>query len=104
MACDKTRIVTLQYSDSWGVNYSGLHAGRGQEALGTGATTSSRTSWTTPIARTDLDGLPRADAQKIADARVVITSRFKVRRFMYLLARSSARRARTAARCSTSRW
>jgi len=34
---------------------------------------------------TDLDGLDRAQAQQIADARVVMTSRFKVRRFAYLV-------------------
>jgi hypothetical protein len=85
MACDKTRIVTLQYSDSWGVNYSDYMLGAGQEALGTWSDHFISHKLDDTDRATDLDGLPRADAQKIADARVVITSRFKVRRFMYLL-------------------
>ena len=85
MACDKTRIATLQYSDSWGVNYSGYALGAGQEALGTWSDHFISHKLDDTDRATDLDGLPRADAQRIADARVVITSRFKVRRFAYLL-------------------
>jgi len=85
MACDKTRIVTLQYSDSWGVNYSDYTLGTGQEALGTWSDHFISHKLDDTDRATDLDGLPRADAQRIADARVVITSRFKVRRFAYLL-------------------
>ena len=85
MACDKTRIATLQYSDSWGVNYSGYTLGSGQEALGTWSDHFISHKLDDTDRATDLDGLPRADAQRIADARVVLTSRFKVRRFMYLL-------------------
>ena len=52
MACDLTRIVTIQYSDSWGVNYTDYAARhRHRRRSGPGATTSSRTSSTTPIAR-----------------------------------------------------
>jgi hypothetical protein len=86
MACDKTRIVTLQYSDSWGVNYSDYTTlGTGQEALGTWSDHFISHKLDDTDRATDLDGLPRADAQRIADARVVITSRFKVRRFAYLI-------------------
>jgi hypothetical protein len=86
LACDKTRIVTLQYSDSWGVNYSDYSLGTGQEALGTWSDHFISHKLDDTDRATDLDGLPRADAQRIADARVVTTSRFKVRRFAYLLA------------------
>jgi hypothetical protein len=85
MACDRTRVVTLQYSDSWGVNYSGYTLGAGMEALGTWSDHFISHKLDDTDRAKDLDGLPRAEAQKIADARVVITSRFKVRRFMYLL-------------------
>jgi hypothetical protein len=85
MACDKTRIVTLQYSDSWGVNYTDYTLGSGQEALGTWSDHFISHKLDDTDRATDLDGLPRADAMRIADARVVATSRFKVRRFMYLL-------------------
>jgi hypothetical protein len=85
MACDKTRIATLQYSDSWGVNYSDYALGSGMEALGTWSDHFISHKLDDTDRATDLDGLPRADAQRIADARVVTTSRFKVRRFAYLL-------------------
>ncbi len=85
MACDRTRVVTLQYSDSWGVNYSDYALGAGSEALGTWSDHFISHKLDDTDRATDLDGLPRADAQRIADARVVITSRFKVRRFAYLV-------------------
>src|SRR5688500_7339107 len=94
MACDLTRVVTIQYSDCWGVNYTDYPIGAGKEAL---------TAWSDHFishklddqARaTGLDVLDRAEAQTIADARVVAISRFQVRRFAYLV--NALRRAQTA--------
>ncbi len=85
MACDRTRIVTLQYSDSWGVNYKDYPIGTGTEALKDWSDHFISHKLDDTDRATDLDGLPRADAQRIADARVVMTSRFKVRRFAYLV-------------------
>jgi hypothetical protein len=84
-ACDLTRVVTIQYSDSWGVNYAGYALGQGSEAVGTWSDHFLSHKLDDTDRATDLDGLPRADAQRIADARVVQTSRFKVRRFSYLV-------------------
>jgi len=85
MACDRTRIVTLQYSDSWGVNYKGYPIGTGTEALKDWSDHFISHKLDDTDRATDLDGMPRAEAQRIADARVVMTSRFKVRRFAYLI-------------------
>jgi hypothetical protein len=85
MACDRTRVVTLQYSDSWGVNYSEYPLGTGTEALKTWSDHFISHKLDDTDRATDLDGLARADAMRIADARVVMTSRFKVRRFAYLV-------------------
>jgi hypothetical protein len=86
MACDLTRVVTLQYSDSWGVSYTDYpNLGTGMEALKTWSDHFISHKLDDTDRATDLDGLPRADAQRIADARVVLTSRFKVRRFAYLI-------------------
>ena len=94
MACDLTRVVTIQYSDSWGVNYSDYTLGTGTEALGTWSDHFISHKLDDTDRATDLDGLPRADAQRIADARVVPTSRFKVRRFAYLRERAQAHAGR----------
>ena len=85
MACDLTRVVTLQYSDSWGVDYSDYSILSGKESLGKWSDHFISHKLDDTDRATDLDGLDRAEAQRIADARVVATSRFKVRRFAYLL-------------------
>jgi hypothetical protein len=85
MACDLTRVVTIQYSDSWGVNYGEYQLGTGIEAVGTWSDHFISHKLDDTDRATDLDGLARAEAQRIADARVVQTSRFKVRRFAYLV-------------------
>jgi hypothetical protein len=85
MACDRTRVVTLQYSDSWGVNYSDYPLGTGTEALKTWSDHFISHKLDDTDRATDLDGLARTEAMRIADARVVMTSRFKVRRFAYLV-------------------
>ncbi len=83
MACDLTRVVSLQYSDSWGVHYNGYTIGSGLEALKDWSDHFISHKLGDKDRATDLDGV--ADAGKIADARVVLTSRFKIRRFAYLV-------------------
>jgi hypothetical protein len=95
MACDLTRVVTLQYSDSWGVTYSDYALGEGQEALKDWSDHFISHKLDDTDRATDLDGLDRTTAQRIADARVVLTSRFKVRRYMYIV--NALKRATTAA-------
>jgi hypothetical protein len=85
MACDLTRVATLQYSDSWGVHYGGYTLGSGREAVGTWSDHFLSHKLDDKDRASDLDGLDRAEAQRIADARVILTSRFKVRRFAYLI-------------------
>ena len=85
MACDLTRVVTLQSSDSWGVNSGDYQLGTGTEACGTWSDHFISHKLDDTDRATDLDSLDRAEAQRIADARVVQTSRFKVRRFAYLV-------------------
>lgn len=85
MACDLTRVVTLQYSDSWGVHYTDYPMGSGLEALGDWSDHFLSHKLDDTDRATDLDGLERSQAQQIADARVVLTSRFKARRYAYLV-------------------
>jgi hypothetical protein len=85
MACDLTRVVTLQYSDSWGVHYKDYPLGKDQTALKDWSDHFLSHKLDDKDRATDLDGLDRAEAQRIADARVVEASRFKVRRFAYLV-------------------
>ena len=85
MACDLTRVSVIQYSDSWGVNYSDYGIGSGREALGGWSDHFISHKLGDKDRATDLDGLDQAEAQRIANARVVLTSRFKVRRFAYLV-------------------
>ena len=84
-ACDLTRVITVQYSDSWGVNYPDYKLGTGIESVGTWSDHFLSHKLDDNDRATDLDGMPRAEAMRIADARVVQTSRFKVRRFSYLV-------------------
>lgn len=85
MACDLTRVASLQYSDSWGVHYGDYPMGDGLEALDDWSDHFISHKLDDTDRATDLDGLDRAQAQQIADARVIMTSRFKVRRFAYLV-------------------
>jgi hypothetical protein len=85
MACDKTNVVTLQYSDSWGVNYSDYTLGDGIEGLGDWSDHFLSHKLDDTDRATDLDGLDRTEAMRIANARVLATSRFKVRRYAYLV-------------------
>ena len=94
MACDLTRVVTIQYSDSWGVNYSDYQMGEGLESVGTWSDHFISHKLGDQDRATDLDGLDAAEARRIADLRVVLTSRFKVRRFSYLV--NALKRATTA--------
>jgi hypothetical protein len=85
MACDLTRVVLLQYSDSWGVSYSDYSIGTGTEGLGTWSDHFISHKLDDTDRATDLDGLDRTEAMRIANVRVVNTSRFKVRRYAYLV-------------------
>jgi len=84
-ACDLTRVVVLQYSDSWGVNYPDYALGEGIESVGTWSDHFISHKLDDTDRATDLDGLDRTEAMRIANARVIATSRFKVRRFAYLV-------------------
>src|SRR5690606_35465956 len=94
MACDLTRVVTIQYSDSWGVHYSDYKLGERLESVGDWSDHFISHKLDDQDRATDLDKLARSEAQRIADARVVATSRFKVRRFAYLV--NALKRATTA--------
>lgn len=85
MSCDLTRVVVVQYSNSWGVNYDGYDIGSGREALGGWSDHFISHKLDDGDRATDLDGLERGEAQRIADARVLLTSQFKVRRFAYII-------------------
>jgi hypothetical protein len=85
MACDLTRVVTLQYSDSWGVHYGNYPMGSGLVALGDWSDHFLSHKLDDTDRATDLDSLERGEAQQIADERVVLTSRFKARRYAHLV-------------------
>ena len=85
LSCDLSRVVTLQWSDSLGVHYVGYTLGAGKEALGTWSDHFISHKLGDADRATDLDGLDPTEAKRIADARVLMTSRFKVRRFAYLV-------------------
>lgn len=91
MACDLTNVATIQYSNSWGVGYSEYILGDGTRdeagTIGVGNYSDhfiSHKLGDNDRAK-DLDSLPSDVARRIADNRVVLTSRFKVRRFSYLV-------------------
>jgi Protein of unknown function (DUF1552) len=84
-ACDLTRVVALQYSDSWGVNYPDYVLGDGIMGVGDWSDHFISHKLDDTDRATDLDGLDRAEAMRIANARVIATSRFKVRRYAYLV-------------------
>lgn len=91
MACDLTNVATVQYSNSWGVNYADYILGDGSRdeagTIGVGNYSDhfiSHKLGDNDRAK-DLDALPRDVAARIADNRVVLTSRFKARRFAYLV-------------------
>jgi len=85
LACDLTNVVTLQYSDSWGVAYPDYNLGTGLESVGDWSDHFISHKLDDTDRATDLDGLDRSEAMAIANARVVAISRFKVRRFAYLV-------------------
>jgi hypothetical protein len=85
LACDLTNVITIQYSDSWGVHYAGYSLGTGLESVGDWSDHFLSHKLDDTDRATDLDGLARAEAMRIADARVIAASRFKVRRFAYLV-------------------
>lgn len=85
MSCDLTRVVSLQYSDSWGVTYSDYSLGQGIEGVADWSDHFISHKLDDTDRATDLDGLGRTEAMRIANARVIATSRFKVRRFAYLV-------------------
>lgn len=85
MACDLTRVVTFQYSDSWGVTYNDYVLGEGIESVKDWSDHFISHKLDDTDRATDLDGLNRTEAMRIANARVVATTRFKVRRFAYLV-------------------
>ncbi len=91
MACDLTNVATVQYSNSWGVGYSDYVLGDGTRdeagTIGVGNFSDhfiSHKLGDNDRAK-DLDNLPGDVARRLADERVVLTSRFKVRRFSYLV-------------------
>lgn len=85
MACGLTRVVTMQYSDSWGVHYGDYNLGEGIYGLGTWSDHFISHKLGDTDRATDLDGLPQNEAMEIANARVLATGRFKARRFSYLV-------------------
>lgn len=87
MACGLTRVVTMQYSDSWAVHYGGYDLGEGLEGLGTWSDHFISHKLGDTDRATDLDSLPQNEAMQIATARVLTTGRFKARRFAYLVER-----------------
>lgn len=85
MACGLTRVVSLQYSDSWGVHYADYSLGEGIEGLSDWSDHFISHKLGDTDRAKDLDNLPQAEAQRIANLRVLTTGRFKARRFSYLI-------------------
>lgn len=84
-ACDLTNVATIQYSDSWGVHYGSYPIGEGIESLKDWSDHFISHKLDDADRAMDLDDLDRDEAVRIANLRVVETSRFKVRRFSYLI-------------------
>lgn len=82
LSCGLTRVLVLQYSNSWDLEFTKYNLAEG--VAGWSDHFISHKLGDRDRA-TDLDGLPSDQAMAIANARVVQTSRFKVRRFGYLL-------------------
>jgi Protein of unknown function (DUF1552) len=76
--CDLTRVAVVQYSNSWDVNYAKYEL---PEGVGSWSDHFISHKLDDNDRATDLDGLAREEAMRIANARVVQTSRFKARRF-----------------------
>jgi hypothetical protein len=76
--CDLTRVAVVQYSNSWDVNYGKYNL---PDGVGDWSDHFISHKLDDNDRATDLDGLDRAEAMRIANARVVQTSRFKARRF-----------------------
>jgi len=91
MQCDLTRVAVIQYSNSWDVHW-------GKYNLADGVSDWSDHFISHKVQSgdhaTDLDSLPSAEAQRVADARVVNTSRIKTRRFANVI--SALKEAETA--------
>lgn len=87
LTCDLTRVLVLQYSNSWGLDFRGYNL---PDGVGEWSDHFISHKLGDRDRATDLDGLPQAEAMRIANARVVQTSRFKVRRFAYLLNKMKA--------------
>jgi len=90
LACDLTRVVTLHYDNSWSLNFKEYDLGDG---VGDWSDHFISHKLGDRDRATDLDGLPKAEALAIANARVLQTSRFKVRRFAYLVDRLASTNA-----------
>lgn len=76
--CDLTRVAVIQYSNSWDVNYGKYNL---PDGCGDWSDHFISHKLDDNDRATDLDGRPREEAMRIANARVVQTSRFKARRF-----------------------
>lgn len=76
--CDLTRVAVVQYSNSWDVNYGKYDL---PDGCGDWSDHFISHKLDDNDRATDLDGLDREEAMRIANARVVQTSRFKARRF-----------------------
>jgi hypothetical protein len=82
LACDLTRVVTIQYGSSTDLNFAGFEI---PDGVGTWDDHAISHKATNSHHATDLDSLSRDEANRIARVRAVHAARFKVRRFAYLL-------------------
>lgn len=82
VSCGLTHVATIQYSNSWDLGYAGIELGEG---IGDWSDHFISHKLGDQDRATDLDGLPQAEAMRIANARVELTTRFKMRRLGNLL-------------------